>query len=319
MKDEIVRAEGEPFKKDGKEYQDFVVVDSTSQMEVVRRYVKGAGGEWEVDPTEKQRILLTKRAAKTARGVDLVKRVNTLERVVVDLSKKPSCKVDFRGILAIVVYAFDISGSMDHLYTQRGGISVMQKVVDRTVPFGIHFDDNGSIDALAFNTKAIWLPEITLDNYADYVEQEIVRGPGIGGGTKYAPVFKAVYDRYVTKRDKNKKQLPVFLMFQTDGDNVDKAESEDWIIKLAAENVFVQFIPTGYEEFPFIERLDDLDGRACDNTGKTVVTDFQAMSDDVLYESLMHDFVPWLGIYPEATKAWKANPPKKRKKVFGWF
>ncbi len=76
--------------------------------------------------------------------VNLEKHVVSLSKCVVDLSKKNG--VDLGSTSAKVVVVLDYSGSMANLYSN----GTVQKTINRLVPLGLTFDDNGSIDVYLF-------------------------------------------------------------------------------------------------------------------------------------------------------------------------
>ena len=76
--------------------------------------------------------------------VNLEKHVVNLTKCVVDLSKKSN--IDLGSAKAKVVVVLDYSGSMCKLYSN----GTVQKTINRLVPLGLSFDDNGSIDVYLF-------------------------------------------------------------------------------------------------------------------------------------------------------------------------
>ena len=51
-----------------------------------------------------------------------------------------------------------------------------------------------------------------------------------------------------------------------------------------------------YESFDYLQKLDDLDGRAVDNTAFIKVEDFSRMNDDQLYDKLLEQYPQWLKV-----------------------
>ena len=58
--------------------------------------------------------------------------------------------------------------------------------------------------------------------------------------------------------------------------------------------MFVQFVGIGEESFSYLRKLDDLDGRECDNTGFISVKDMNKMNDNDLYTELLRQYKDWL-------------------------
>ncbi len=87
---------------------------------------------------------------------------------------------------------------------------------------------------------------------------------------------------------------PVFVIFLTDGGNSDKKDSKEIIKTLSKCPVFIQFVGIGAEDFPFLKKLDDLEGRMIDNAGFMHVTDIATIDDTALYDRLLNEFPDWL-------------------------
>lgn len=100
---------------------------------------------------------------------------------------KQKNRVDLGSTSAKIVVVLDYSSSMANLYSN----GTVQKTINRLVPLGLTFDDNGSIDVYLFHNDYRKLPDLNLTNYENYVKN-IVNTSGYSmGGTCYAPVLKA--------------------------------------------------------------------------------------------------------------------------------
>lgn len=111
------------------------------------------------------------------------------------------------------------------------------------------------------------------------------------GGTNYAPVLKDMVKYY---KDIEPSSVPAFIIFITDGENFDKAETNKIIKELSNYNIFVQFIGIGNESFTYLKSLDNMEGRVHDNTGFTTVKDMNKMTDGELYTELLRQYKDWL-------------------------
>lgn len=242
--------------------------------------------------------------------VNLEKHVVNLSKTVVDLSKKNG--VDLGDTRAKVVVALDYSGSMSGLY-RRG---VVQKTLNRLVPLGLTFDDNGSIDVYLFESGHRKFDDLTIENYDDYVEEVINKSGYSMGGTNYAGVLEDIVFGGTHTETVQKKGLfgfgkktvttevkgdaivsadqPTFVIFITDGENSDKRDTDDVIRRSSRENVFIQFVGIGNERFRYLQELDNLDGRDRDNTGFVKLENLDTVSDNELYTSVLEQFVQWL-------------------------
>ena len=241
---------------------------------------------------------LMKRINLSKDKVKLEKHVVNLSKCVVDLSKKNG--VDLGNTRAKVVVALDYSGSMSSLY--RDG--VVQETLNRLVPLGLTFDDNGSIDIFLFQTDFRKMDDLNLSNYENYVRTSIFGSGYYMGGTCYAPVLKAIIEGFTVSKGffKGREHIPpivdntapTFILFITDGENADRAATDMIIRSCSEKNVFIQFIGIGSSTFEYLEKLDDMAGRKRDNTGFSKMADLAAAGDDVLYRNVLEQFSMWL-------------------------
>ena len=238
------------------------------------------------------------RISLTKDKVNLEKHVVNLSKCVVDLSKKSG--VDLGNMRAKVVVALDYSGSMSLLY--RHGI--VQKTINRLVPLGLTFDDNGSIDMYLFQSDFRKMEDLDLSNYEDYVNSVIMRSGYSMGGTNYAPVLTAIIEGYKQSNGLFRGSTfvppivdrgdPTFILFITDGDNADRGASDAIIRRSSDKNVFIQFIGIGDSSFRYLEQLDDMPGRVRDNTGFSKMADLERADDQKLYSNVLEQFSMWL-------------------------
>lgn len=238
--------------------------------------------------------------------------VVNLSKCMVNLSKKAD--VDLGAAKARVIAVLDYSGSMSYEY--RTG--VVQQVLNKLVPLGLTFDDNGEIEVYLFQNGYKKIEEMTINNYSNYVKNVIDRSGYSMGGTEYAPVLTAIRDIHKPVKanvaggflkglfKKKTVEAPdnvvgdvnenIFVIFITDGDNSDKRETDAIIRELSQTRTFVQFIGIGSEKFKYLQQLDDLDGREVDNTGFTKFKDISKVSDTDLYSKVLEQFADWLKV-----------------------
>ena len=114
------------------------------------------------------------------------------------------------------------------------------------------------------------------------------------GTTNYAPVMSAIVNEYTANKTKTKLDLPVYVIFITDGNNDDKANTQGIMKEASHYGIFFQFVGIGSAEFPFLEKLDDLPGRKVDNANFFKVPDLKRTTDADLYTLLLTEFPTWL-------------------------
>lgn len=221
----------------------------------------------------------------TASVIDMSKSAENLNKVLIDMSK--GSKIDMTKHVARVALAMDYSGSMDRLY-YNGSV---QNVIIRLLPIALKFDDNGELESWLFSNQEERLPAVNVNNYENYVQKVMMKARMSMGGTNYAPVLKDMVKYY---KDIEPSSVPAFIIFITDGENFDKAETNKIIKELSNYNIFVQFIGIGNEKFTYLKSLDNMEGRVHDNTGFIAVKDMNKMTDGELYTELLRQYKDWL-------------------------
>ncbi|MEH7345678.1 VWA domain-containing protein [Bacillus sp. JJ1532] len=230
---------------------------------------------------------------------------------ILDLSKKATVslqKVGLQNHQAKVALCLDISGSMANLY--RSG--KIQEFAERILALGTRFDDDGSIDIFLFGAKAHDAGELTIDNFNGFVNRLIRQYP-LEGSTYYGKVMKTIRNHYFGSADRRNNPLPndvpVYVMFVTDGATFDEKETISHIQSSSYEPIFWQFMAIGksnkgtkargffrafQSDFSFLEELDNLTGRYLDNANFFSVEDPQTISDHELYDLLMAEYPGWV-------------------------
>ncbi len=194
---------------------------------------------------------------------------------------------------ARVALCLDISGSMYGTYTT----GAVQALAERILALGLHFDDNQAIDVWLFNTSAHPQGAMGIANFRAFIGTSAAR---VGGGTCYAPAMRAVRAHYFGgggPLDRPAPQQPVYCMFVTDGAPFDLTETEQQLQQSSHEGLFWQFMALGArdsEEFAFLRALDDVPGRALENTGFFAVEDPHAIDDERLYSEMMRAYPSWV-------------------------
>ncbi len=220
--------------------------------------------------------------------VDLLKEARiSLDKSIVNLEK--SSGMSFNGHKARVAVVMDYSGSMGSLY--RDGS--VQNMLTRLMPLALKFDDNGELDVWIFESGFNRIESMTMQNYATFVNREIMCKGYRMGGTSYAPVLKDVLRKYFVE-DVQNATYPTFVIFVTDGENFDTSDTDSVIRESAKRNIFIEFVGIGDSTFSYLEKLDDLEDRKVDNTGFMKVSDMSKMSDETLFDKLLEQYPAWI-------------------------
>ena len=225
------------------------------------------------------------------------------KQVVLDLTKS----LGIGNQKAQVVLAIDYSGSMNHLYHN----GTVQRIVERIIPIAMAFDDNEAIEVYRFDhgSKKIGT-DVTPHNYEGYVDKYV--NTGSMGGTNYTPVMEAITKDFTkskggsfikklfgskTMSDAQAAELPVYVIFITDGDCSDANETLRYVKEISNREIFWQFVGVGYSSFRTLEQLDTVGGRVVDNANFFQISDSKkllSMTDEQLYGKLLHEFPDWL-------------------------
>jgi len=250
-------------------------------------------------------------AGDTAR-INLEKRVEQSAPKLVSLVKSAGVSLAKAGLSehrAKVCLVLDISGSMSALY--RSG--AVQAFAERILALGCRFDDDGEIDVFLFGKHVHKGAPMGLSNWSDYIDRMIKRHP-LEGDTRYGVAIEAVRRHYFpdgaggARNAPHRSDVPVYVMFVTDGSTSDKPLTERQIRWASREPIFWQFMGIGKgrkskakalasfadSDFPFLEKLDELDGRLIDNADFFSVATPDEHADAALYDLLMTEYPQWV-------------------------
>jgi stress response protein SCP2 len=260
-------------------------------------------------PPAPSTLNLTKRVA-------LEKKLEKQAPQLLSLAKKAQVTLEKKGLgthTAKVALVLDISGSMAGLY--RAG--KVQRLAEKVLALGTRFDDDGAIDVFLFGEHAHDAGEMSVDNFGRFVNDQLTRR-GLEGGTYYGKAMKMVREHYFPQnragdlRRPTPSDLPVYVMFLTDGQTFDEDVSEKQIRAAAYEPIFWQFMGIGKSsrgvssarrgrwssfmatDFAFLEKLDEMDGRYVDNANFFSIEDPEEISDEELFELLMGEYPDWV-------------------------
>ncbi|MCF2529048.1 VWA domain-containing protein [Yinghuangia sp. KLBMP8922] len=193
------------------------------------------------------------------------------------------------GVRAAVYLVLDRSGSMSGFY-RNGSV---QSLAERVLAAAAHFDDDGVVPVVFFDSKAYQVEEISLTDYPGRIA-ELHAKMGHMGTTNYVAAMEAVIDHY---KDCGATD-PAYVVFQTDGAPDNPKAAEKTLCKAAKLPIFWQFVGFGRDQFKFLHRLDELPApkhRVVDNAGFFEAgADPRRLSDAKLYDQLMIEFPEWL-------------------------
>lgn len=230
--------------------------------------------DYSKNPSPVPAISLTKMEATAPGLVDLYKHAG------VSLAKR-----GLSGQRAAVYLVLDRSGSMGGYY--RDGS--VQHLAEQALGLSAQLDDDGIVPVVFFDHGVYPPVDVALTAYQGVVARENAR-LGEMGGTAYAPAMRAVIGHYQASES----TAPAFVIFQTDGEPGDGRATEQLLKDASQLPIFWQFVGFG-NRFTFLNKIDNLRGRAVDNAGFFAAgIDPSAVSDSVLYDQLMSEYPQWL-------------------------
>ncbi|MBS0970251.1 VWA domain-containing protein [Chimaeribacter arupi] len=229
-----------------------------------------------------------------ARTVSLEKKLQAQAPRLVSLAKEATIslkKYQLHDIRAKVAFVLDASGSMKGQFS-KGNV---QAVLDRIAVLAVQFDDDGAMDLWGFAERHRKYPDVTLANLDEYILE--IQGtakraawenlPGLGGTNNEPPVMEEITDTF------KRSELPVFVVFITDGGISKTREIKQAIQRSANYPIFWKFVGLGGTNYGVLEKLDTFTDRRLDNTHFFAIDDFAAMKDDRLYDLLLTEFKQW--------------------------
>lgn len=241
---------------------------------------------------------------------------------LLSLAKTASQAVDVSGLngqKAKVAVALDYSGSMSRVY--RSG--AMQRLVEKALALATQFDDDGAIDFFIFDSKAAYLGEISIDDFAGSVDR-LTKGRSMGS-TNYADAFLTIRDHFgfapvapptqiappkrgffglgkaqpapavpASLAPSKPADIPVYVLFLTDGAPDNQSKAVRALTDVSTAPIFWKFLSIGSQSMVFLEKLDTLSERFVDNANYEPIGDVDAISDAVLFKKMLTEFPDWL-------------------------
>lgn len=222
------------------------------------------------------------------RQVNLRKMVSDQSPVLLQKFDAATVSLEKRGLSserAEVILVLDVSGSSHPLFKNGS----YQELIDRFLAAALLFDDNGTIDTLLFDHRVHDAEPVTVANREGWTDRTTKR-KGIWGTTKYAPPLERIAQGL-----RRGATMPTYVAFVTDGGNSDRKAAAEVVLRASGLPMFIQFMAIGREDdFPFLQKLDELTGREVDNAGFVAVENVKAMSDEDFYARVMSEFPAWL-------------------------
>ncbi|GGN46485.1 VWA domain-containing protein [Deinococcus daejeonensis] len=222
---------------------------------------------------ERQKVLLAKAEKEQPQLVSLMKAAS------VSLAKRGLDEARYQVKLVL-----DISASMSNEY--RSGS--VQDLANRALALATQLDDDGEVEVYLFGIRAHRKGTLSLSNARDFVDNMRVN---LEGGTHYGPVMKMVREDVRSSSSR----APTLVLFITDGGTSNPSSVITLMREMSREPIFWKFmgIEEGRVNFDFLEKLDDLTGRAVDNADFFKVKAPVRVPDGELFDLLVNELDSW--------------------------
>jgi hypothetical protein len=205
---------------------------------------------------------------------------------LVNLAKTAAVSLEKSGLTeqrAAVQLVLDHSGSMYPFYADGS----VQRLAEQALGLSVNLDDDGSVPLIYFGSDADTAEDIRLDNYAGLIDRT---HPGVEwGSTNYVAAMHAA----IAEHQVSGATDPALVIFQTDGAPDDRRAAEKVLRRASKLPIFWAFVGFG-GSVEFLEKLDDLGGRAVDNASFFHAAVPHAVTDEQLYDGITREFAGWL-------------------------
>ena len=186
----------------------------------------------------------------------------------------------------------DVSGSTSGLF--RSG--VFARAVERIMPVAAALDDDAEMQMFLMGARGVRVDDLQVGDLPQWLAKYTTKRPTEAGGYNNEPAAIEEVLRYVATQSTD---VPTLVLFFHDGGVTDNKGTEAAIRAAVPSAVFWQFIGLGRASYGILARLDDLQGRAVDNTGFFALDDIDAVPDAELYDRLVQEFPDWVrAFYP---------------------
>lgn len=194
------------------------------------------------------------------------------------------------GLKARVIGVLDVSGSTAGLY-RRG---VFARAVERVMPVAAALDDDAEMQMFLMGARTVRVDDLQVGDLPQWLATYTTKRPSDAGGTNNEVAAIETVLAYLATRSPD---IPTLVLFFHDGGVTDNKRTEAAVRAAVPSAVFWQFIGLGRAQYGILAKLDDLRGRAVDNTGFFALDDIDSTPDAELYDRLVHEFPDWVRAY----------------------
>lgn len=210
--------------------------------------------------------------------------LDTVPAGLVSLAKTAAVSLEKKGLTgqrAAVYLVLDHSGSMIPFY-QDGS---MQRLAEQALGLSVNLDDDGQVPLIYFGSHVNQLSDARLDNYQGVISR--THNAVSWGSTNYAAAIDYVCDLHHGNPN------PGLVIFQTDGEPDSRPDAEAALRNASKQPLHFAFVGFG-NHVRFLQKLDDLRGRAVDNASFFHARNPHRVTDEQLYDGITSEYGDWL-------------------------
>ncbi|KIF67585.1 toxic cation resistance protein [Streptomyces sp. AcH 505] len=204
---------------------------------------------------------------------------------LVNLTKAAAVSLDKHGLVherAAVYLVLDHSGSMRRHYNS----GAVQHLAEQALGLSANLDDDATVPLIYFGSRVEVAEDVLLSNYAGIVDR--THASVHWGRTDYARAIT-----YAVNEHLESGAAVGLVIFQTDGDPDDVLAAEAALRWASQSPVFFAFVGFG-NDITFLQRLDNLPGRAVDNAAFFHASDPLTTADADLFDGITAQYGAWL-------------------------
>lgn len=209
----------------------------------------------------------------------------------------------------------DFSHSMQHLYKE----GKVKRLLDKVLTLNCLYSQDEGLEVFLCGNHAYYAGSMTLKS-ADTFVNTITEKYKLETDTNYATAIQLIRQHYFPERngdyiyEATHTKKPIWVLFITDSDTLDKEITEKQMIAASYEPIFWQFIAIGHSNkemvykkgvlgwllreitgnFHFLEHLDTMEGRYVDNANYFSITEPDDIHESHFYNLLMTEYPLWI-------------------------
>lgn len=212
----------------------------------------------------------------------------TGDQTIVNLTKTAAISLTKHGLTgqrAAVYLVLDHSGSMQPYY--RDGS--VQRLAEQALGLSANLDDDGTVPLIYFGSRVDQGDDIRIGSHQGVIDRTHQRIRW--GSTDYAAAIRHVTSEHLASEAA--RHYPALVIFQTDGEPDNRQAAEQALRDASRLPLFFAFVGFG-PSVAFLERLDDLPGRAVDNASFFHAPRPASVTDTELYDGITREYATWL-------------------------